>query len=117
MVIIDNHVQIAHNCVIGDNTAMAAFSAIAGSSVLGRNCILGGNACVVGHVQICDNVMLTAKTLATKSISQPGSYSSIVTPLMTTAEWRKNSVRIGQLDSMAKRIKAVESNRPAKPEK
>jgi len=115
-VIIDNHVQIAHNCVVGDNTAMAAFAAIAGSSVLGRNCILGGAACVVGHVQICDNVTLTAKTLATKNITQPGSYSSIVTPLMTTAEWRKNSVRIGQLEKLAKRIKSVESTRSDPPE-
>ena len=117
MVIIDNQVQIAHNCVIGDNTAMAGFSAIAGSSVLGRNCILGGNACVVGHIQICDNVTLTAKTLATKSITKPGSYSSIVTPLMTTAEWRKNSVRIGQLEDMAKRLKKAESDSTAKPDK
>lgn len=114
-VIIDNQVQIAHNCVIGDNTAMAAFSAIAGSSVLGRNCILGGNACVVGHVQICDNVMLTAKTLATKSIIQPGSYSSIVTPLMTTVEWRKNSVRIGQLEDLVKRMKKIERDNAAQP--
>jgi UDP-3-O-[3-hydroxymyristoyl] glucosamine N-acyltransferase len=117
MVIIDNHVQIAHNCVIGDGTAMAAYAAIAGSSTLGRNCIIGGGACIVGHVQICDNVMLTAKTLATKNITEPGSYSSIVTPLMTTAEWRKNSVRIGQLDNMAKRIKKVERNTPSAPDK
>ena len=117
MVIIDNHVQIAHNCVVGDNTAMAAYSGIAGSSVLGRNCILGGSACVVGHIEICDNVMLTAKTLATKNITQPGSYSSIVTPLMTTAEWRKNSVRIGQLDDLIKRLKRVEQSSAAKPDK
>jgi UDP-3-O-[3-hydroxymyristoyl] glucosamine N-acyltransferase len=61
--------------------------------------------------------MLTAKTLATKNITEPGSYSSIVTPLMTTAEWRKNSVRIGQLDNMAKRIKKVERNTPSAPDK
>ncbi|MBT5388641.1 MAG: UDP-3-O-(3-hydroxymyristoyl)glucosamine N-acyltransferase [Porticoccaceae bacterium] len=107
-VIIDNHVQIAHNVVIGDNTALAAYSGIAGSAVLGRNCILGGDACVVGHVTLCDNVMLTARTLVTKNITEPGSYSSGTTPLMKTAAWRKNSARIGQLDDMAKRLKTIE---------
>lgn len=108
-VIIDNHVQIAHNAVIGDNTAMAAYSGVAGSAVLGRNCILGGDACVVGHVRVCDNVMLTARTLVTKNITEPGSYSSGSTPMMKTGAWRKNSVRIGQLDDMARRLKKIEN--------
>jgi len=29
-------------------------------------------------------------------------------PLMTTTEWRKNSVRIGQLDRLARRVKKLE---------
>ena len=106
-VIIDNHVQIAHNCVVGDNSALAAYSALAGSSSLGKNCILAGDACLVGHIQVCDNVQVTARTLVTKSITEPGSYSS-GSPLMTTREWRKNAVRMSQLDSMARRLKALE---------
>ena len=109
-VIIDNHVQIAHNVVVGDNSAMAAYSGIAGSSTLGRNCILAGDACLVGHIDVCDNVQVMARSLVTKSIEKPGSYSSGVTPLMETREWRKNAVRITQLDSMARRLKALENN-------
>ena len=105
---IDNHVQIAHNAVVGDNTAMAAYSGLAGSAKVGKNCILGGDACIVGHVIVCDNVMLTARTLVTKSISKPGSYSSGSTPLMSSREWRKNSVRIGQLDKLARRVDKIE---------
>lgn len=105
---IDNHVQIAHNAVVGDNTAMAAYSGLAGSAKIGQNCILGGDACIVGHVTVCDNVMLTARTLVTKSISKPGSYSSGSTPLMSSREWRKNSVRIGQLDKLARRVDKIE---------
>ncbi len=108
-VIIDNHVQIAHNVVVGDNSAMAAYSAIAGSSTLGRNCILAGDAGLVGHINVCDNVQVTARAIVTKSISKPGSYSAGM-PLMETREWRKNAVRISQLDSMARRLKVLEKN-------
>lgn len=110
-VIIDNHVQIAHNCVIGDGTAMAAFSGLAGSVTLGRNCVLAGSATVTGHLSICDNVTLTAHAFVTKSIAEPGSYSSNTTPLMASLQWRKAAVRIGQLDSMAQRLKKLEERK------
>lgn len=105
---LDNHVQIAHNAVVGDHTAIASYSGLAGSAKIGRHCIMGGDACIVGHVTVCDNVQLTARTLVTKSISTAGSYSSGSTPLMSTTEWRKNSVRIGQLDALARRVKKLE---------
>ena len=107
-VIIDNHVQIAHNARVGDNTAMAAYSGLAGSATVGKNCILAGNAHVVGHVNLCDNVQLTAHTLITKDINEPGSYSSASTPLMSSGLWRKNAVRIAQLNDLALRLKELE---------
>ena len=110
-VIIDNHVQIAHNVVVGDNSAMAAYSAIAGSSMLGSNCILAGDACLVGHIEVCDNVQVMARSTVTKSIEKPGSYSSGITPLMESRESRKNAVRISQLDSIARRLQALEKNK------
>ena len=109
-VIIDNHVQIAHNAKVGDNTAMAAYSGLAGSASVGKNCLLAGCAHVVGHVSICDNVQLPAHTLITKDITEAGSYSSASTPLMSTGLWRKNAVRVGQLNDMALRIKELEKS-------
>tara|TARA_B110000971_G_scaffold219692_1_gene261424 strand:+ start:1085 stop:2155 length:1071 start_codon:yes stop_codon:yes gene_type:complete len=108
-VIVDNHVQIAHNAVIGDNCALASYSGLAGSATLGNNVILAGDACVVGHVTVCDNVQITARGLVTKSINEPGSYSSGM-PLMKTREWRKNAVRMSQLDSIARRLKELEKD-------
>ena len=110
-VIIDNHVQIAHNCVVGDGTAMAAFSGLAGSVKLGRNCVLAGYATVSGHLSICDNVTLTAHAYVTKSIVEPGSYSSSTTPLMESLQWRKTAVRIGQLEDIVRRLKILEDNK------
>ena len=106
---LDNHVQIAHNVVIGANTVMAAYCGIAGSSIIGKNCVFGGDVCVVGHVEVCDSVMITARTLITKSITKSGSYSSGTTPLMDTKRWRKNAVRFTQLDKMARKLNKIKN--------
>ena len=108
-VILDNHVQIAHNAVIGDNTAMAAYAGVAGSTVVGKNCVLAAGAHVVGHASLCDNVQVMAHSLVFKDIKQPNSYSNATMPLMTTAEWSKNSVRMGQLNLIAQRLKKLEA--------
>ena len=109
-VIIDNQVLIAHNVVIGENTAIAGQSAIAGSASLGKNCTLAGGAGIVGHIDICDNVTILARGLASKSITEPGVYGSGM-PLMKVRDWRKNAVRMTQVDSMARRIKDLERDK------
>jgi UDP-3-O-[3-hydroxymyristoyl] glucosamine N-acyltransferase len=106
-VIIDNQVQIAHNVYIGKNTAIAACTGIAGSTNIGANCTIAGAVGIVGHLTIVDNVHVTAMTLVTGSIDQPGSYSG-GTPVLPTKEWRRSAIRFGQLEEIVKRLKALE---------
>jgi UDP-3-O-[3-hydroxymyristoyl] glucosamine N-acyltransferase len=100
---IDNLVQIGHNVVIGDHTAVAGCAAIAGSAKIGRYCLIGGGVGIVGHLSICDKVTLTARSLVTSSIEQPGQYSSGV-PLQESRQWRRNAARFRQLDQLARRV-------------
>ena len=72
---LDNMIQIAHNVEIGENTVIAAQTGIAGSTKIGRNCMIGGKVGIVGHITVCDNVILTAATNVSKSITEPGMYS------------------------------------------
>lgn len=72
---LDNQIQIAHNVYIGENTVIAAHTGIAGSTKVGKNCMMGGKVGVVGHIEICDNVIITAVTNVSKSITEPGIYS------------------------------------------
>jgi UDP-3-O-[3-hydroxymyristoyl] glucosamine N-acyltransferase len=109
-VIIDNQVQIAHNCRIGKNTAIAGCTGLAGSTIIGANCTLAGGVGVVGHVEICDNVHITGMTMVTKSIAQPGSYSS-GTPMASTGDWKRSAVRFSQLESIQQRLAALEKQR------
>ena len=114
-VIIDNLVQVGHNCRIGKNTAIAGCTGLAGSTIIGADCTLAGGVGVVGHVEICDNVHVTGMTMVTKSITRPGSYSS-GTPMTSTRDWKRNAVRFSQLESIQQRLAALES-RGKKPDK
>ncbi len=99
---LDNQIQIGHNVRIGAHTAMAGCSAVAGSARIGSYCLIGGGAGILGHLEVCDRVVVTAMSLVTHSIREPGEYSS-GTPLMDNRSWRKSAARFKQLDRIARR--------------
>ena len=74
----DNHIHIAHNVEIGENTAIAGQSGVAGSVKIGKNCQIAGKVGIVGWLEITDNVTVMAGTLVTKSLKQPGVYSGVM---------------------------------------
>lgn len=106
-VIIDNQCQIAHNVIIGENTAIAGSCAIAGSTTIGANCAIAGKVGIIGHLTICDNVLVTAMSLVTKDINEPGGYSSGMSSI-PSRQWRKSNVRIRQLDDMYHKLRKHE---------
>src|SRR5579863_3075286 len=104
---LDNQIQVGHNVRIGAHTAIAGCTAIAGSAIIGKRCMIAGGAGITGHIEICDDVTVTAMTLVTHSITEPGVYSGSL-PMDTQQQWRKNSVRFRQLDAMARRLVRLE---------
>jgi len=104
---LDNQIQIAHNVQIGDHTAMAACVGISGSTRIGKHCMIAGGVGMVGHIEVCDNVFVSGMTMVTRSITEPGAYSS-GTAMQPAAEWRKSAARIRQLDALAKRVQQLE---------
>ncbi|MDD4107591.1 MAG: UDP-3-O-(3-hydroxymyristoyl)glucosamine N-acyltransferase [Prolixibacteraceae bacterium] len=65
---IDNLVQIAHNCIIGENTVIAAQTGLAGSTKVGKNCRFAGQVGIAGHLTIGNNVQIGAQSGVTKSV-------------------------------------------------
>ncbi|WP_025819971.1 UDP-3-O-(3-hydroxymyristoyl)glucosamine N-acyltransferase [Shewanella marina] len=108
-VILDNQVQIAHNDIIGENTAIAGCTVVAGSVTIGKHCIIGGNSAISGHIKICDGTHVTGSTNITNNIREPGVYSS-ATVATNNRLWRKNTVRLRQLDDLFDRVKSLEKN-------
>ena len=95
---LDNQVHIAHNVILGENSAIAASCAIAGSTIIGKNLQMGGLSGILGHLKIADNVLIGAHTLITKSIVKAGNYVGIM-PAQEQKDWAKSSVFIKQRKS------------------
>lgn len=112
---LDNLVHIAHNVRVGEDTAIAAGVGIAGSTVVGRRCTIGGQTGIKDHVEIADDVHITAASAVADSITQPGAYSSTVRAA-PAAQWRRNAIRLSQLDDLAQRLRRLEKQlqRPVK---
>ncbi len=108
---LDNLIQIAHNVRIGAHTAMAGCSAVAGSAVIGAHCTVGGAANVLGHLTLVDHVHISAASIVTRSLLQPGHYSGIF-PIDDNATWEKNAASLKQLHVLRTRVRALEKKTP-----
>jgi UDP-3-O-[3-hydroxymyristoyl] glucosamine N-acyltransferase len=105
---IDNQVQIGHNVTIGDHTAIAGCVGIAGSTHIGQRVQLGGAAMIIGHLTIADDVVVSAASTVTRSITKPGFYTGIF-PLDENSHWERNAVLVRNLDKMRQRLRQLET--------
>lgn len=108
-VILDNQIQIAHNVIIGENTAIAGCTVVAGSTNIGKNCTIAGLVGINGHIDITDNCYFTGMSMVTKSIKTSGVYSSGM-PVQNNREWHKTNARIKKLENLSKRLSQIEKN-------
>ena len=69
---IDNLCQIAHNVVVGKNTAMAAQCGIAGSTRIGEGTVLAGQVGVVGHISIAPHTTVCCKSAVIGNVRKEG---------------------------------------------
>ena len=106
---LDNLIQIGHNVQVGKHTAMAGCVGVAGSARIGAHCTVGGGAVVLGHLTLADHVHISAASVVTRSITQPGNYTGMF-PLDTNANWEKNAASLKQLSRLRERIKALEAD-------
>ena len=58
---LDNLIQVAHNCEIGENTVMSAQVGLAGSTKIGAWCMVGGQAGFAGHIHVADKTFVGAQ--------------------------------------------------------
>lgn len=106
---LDNLIQIGHNVHIGAHSALAGCVGIAGSALIGAHCTIGGGAIVLGHLRLADHVHVSAASVVTRSILQPGHYTGLF-PIDDNAAWEKNAATLKQLHSLRDRLKRVENH-------
>lgn len=92
---IDNLVQIAHNCVIGEHSILTAQVGLAGSTTLGRNVVMGGQSATAGHLSVAPFTTLAGRSGVTKTVSKGGVYSGF--PLMEHKLWLKLQAKLAKM--------------------
>ena len=104
---IDNLVHIAHNVRVGAHTAIAAQTGIAGSTDIGQRCMFGGQAGIVGHISICDDVIVSGKTVVSKDVTEPGFITGVF-PGEPDRLWKRKVAHFRRLGDLVKRVSALE---------
>ena len=106
---LDNLIQVGHNVRIGAHTIVAGCVGIAGSTIIGKYCMIGGASNFAGHLSVADKVIITGMTAVTKSITEPGMYSSGIVGAVPNHEFLKNNARFHRLENLMQRVKSLEA--------
>ncbi|MBT8348944.1 MAG: UDP-3-O-(3-hydroxymyristoyl)glucosamine N-acyltransferase [Sulfurovum sp.] len=72
---LDNLIQIAHNCDVGEHSLCAAQVGLAGSTTLGRNVVMGGQSATAGHLEVGAFTTIAGKGGVTKSLEGGKTYA------------------------------------------
>jgi len=104
---LDNQIQVGHNVRIGEHTVIAGCTGISGSTRIGARCVIAGAVGIAGHLDICDDVVITAMSGVTRSLTAPGVYSGVI-PVTTAAQWRRLVARFKRLEALAGRLRRLE---------
>jgi len=103
---LDNLVHIAHNVVVGENSAIAGQSGISGSAELGKNVTMGGQVGIAGHLKVGDNVMIAAQSGVTKEV--PDKSVLFGTPAMPIMQQKRMDVSVRKLPDLIKKVHQME---------
>ncbi len=104
--IIDNLVMIAHNVIIGEDTAIAAQTGISGSTRIGDRVLIAGQAGFVGHIEIGHDSFVGGQAGISKSFP-PGSKITGY-PARNLMDVRRSDTAVSNLPELVKRVKALE---------
>ena len=100
---LDNLIQVAHNCEIGENTVMSAQVGLAGTTKIGSWCMVGGQAGFSGHIHVADRTFVGAQCGVIKN-TKGGGESLIGSPAMDPKMFFKAKAIYAKLPEMYRQI-------------
>lgn len=104
---LDNQIQVAHNVVIGDHTAIAACVGIAGSARIGAHCQIGGAAGILGHLSVADGTIIGPMSLVMSGIDTAGKYVGVY-PLAAQSDWEKSAAALRRLPELRRQVQKMQ---------
>lgn len=105
---LDNHIQIAHNVEIGENTVIAAQTGVAGSTKIGNNCMIGGQVGIAGHLVIGNNVRIQAQSGIGKNIGDGETVQG--SPAFNYGDFSKSYVHFRNLPKIVADVEDLKKN-------
>lgn len=103
---IDNLVMIAHNVIIGEDSAIAAQTGISGSACIGDRVQIAGQAGFVGHIEIGHDSFVGAQAGVSKSFP-PGSKITGY-PARNLMDVRRSDTAITHLPKLLQQVRELE---------
>lgn len=92
---LDNLIQVAHNCDIGEHSLLAAQVGLAGSTTMGRNIVMGGQSASAGHLHMGDFTTIAGKGGVTRSLKGGQTYAGF--PAIEHKKWLKLQAKLSFL--------------------
>ena len=103
---LDNLIQVAHNCEIGENTVMSAQAGLAGSTKIGAWCMVGGQAGFAGHIHVADRTMVGAQC-GVISDTKGNGETLIGSPAMDPREYFKAVAYWKRMGDLTKEVREL----------
>ena len=105
---LDNHIQVAHNVEIGENTVIAAQTGIAGTTKIGKNCLIGGQVGFAGHLVIGDGVKIQAQSGIGKNLEAGEVVQG--SPAFNYGDFAKSFVHFRNLPKIVTDLEELKNN-------
>jgi len=102
---LDNHIQVAHNVEIGENTVIAAHTGIAGSTKIGKNGMIGGQVGFAGHLIIGDNVKIQGQSGIARNLNDGEVVQG--SPAFTYGDFAKSYVHFKNLPKIVSELEQL----------
>ena len=102
---LDNLIQVAHNCQIGEDTVIAAQAGVSGSTTIGNHVQVGGQVGFAGHLEVGDGVAIGAQSGISKNI--PSGQMVFGTPAKPMKEEFKLHALIKRLPDIVQDLKEI----------
>jgi UDP-3-O-[3-hydroxymyristoyl] glucosamine N-acyltransferase len=103
---IDNLVQIAHNCDIGEDVLIVAQSGISGGTVVGRGAIIMAQAGATGHLRIGQGAFIGARAGLHRDV--PDGARVYGAPAVEEKSWHRSVAALKRLPELLRRVRRLE---------
>jgi UDP-3-O-[3-hydroxymyristoyl] glucosamine N-acyltransferase len=103
---IDNLVQVAHNCTVGEHSILVAQAGLAGSCTLGHHVVLAGQVGIADHVTLGDQAILIAQSGTFSDLDGNQVYGG--TPAVPLGDWKRYITVLPKLPELTRKIRKLE---------